>query len=98
MEIRTNHNRREIIDASQLTAKEREAYDYIDWRAIDEGRDSASFVRYKGQLYDLGGEVTRTSAFPGWDGYVHWHAFGGVLFRYVTEDHETYVICGTYLT
>lgn len=53
MIIKTNRVPRNIIDAYELTADERKEFDYLNWPAIDEGSDSASFIRYKGQLYDL---------------------------------------------
>lgn len=37
--------RNDLIDASALTPGEREQFDYLDWTAIDEGRDSATFFR-----------------------------------------------------
>jgi len=43
-----------LVDACELTDTERTEFDYLDWPAIDAGRDSATFVRHQGQLYDLG--------------------------------------------
>jgi hypothetical protein len=62
----TNHVPRDLIDASQLTDAERDQFDYLNWRAIDDGRDSATFFRYRGDLYDLG-TFTRTGD-PYWHG------------------------------
>ena len=51
--IKTNNVPRDVIDAWQLTDKERAEFDYLDWDAIEEGNDSASFVRYRGELCAL---------------------------------------------
>jgi len=53
LEIRTNNVPRDIIEAHELTEKERKEFDYLDWKAIGRGEDSASFVRYRGELYSL---------------------------------------------
>jgi hypothetical protein len=89
--IRTNNVPRLLIDAYQLTAAERQQFDYLDWSAIDRGDDSATFLRYKGQLYDLG-EFMRTGI-PGWDGIAADSAFSGTLVRFVKDDSD-YVIVG----
>ena len=90
-----------IIDAYQLTPKERKEFDYMDWQAIDNGEDSASFFRYKGRLYDLGDaariwpkERPSDSFLEGWDGYYGESYFSGVLVRY-TKDFDQ-VIVGRY--
>lgn len=85
----TNNVPREIIDGWQLTAKEREEFDYIDWNRIEEGNDSASFFRYKGELYDLH-EFMRSPE-PGWDGYQSWSYSNGLVVRYV-NDYEDVVV------
>jgi len=54
MTITTNNVPREVINGGELTQVERLEFDYMNWDAIDEGSDSASFVRYRGELYDLG--------------------------------------------
>jgi hypothetical protein len=100
MPITTNHVPRLVIDAYQLTAKEREQFDYLDWPAIDDGRSSAEFFRYRGQLYDLG-EFTTTFALPvsspfhGWDGYMTDSFFSGLVVKYV--DGYEHVIVGMWL-
>jgi hypothetical protein len=94
--IITNNVPRDVLDAHELTVRERAEFDYIDWDAIEAGRDSASFVRYKGYTYDLGDvESTRqVAAFRGWDGFVSDSFFSGVLFRYC-DDYEQ-IVCGRY--
>jgi hypothetical protein len=100
LKIITNHVPREIIDAWSLTPADRAEFDYLDWPAIDDGRDSASFFRYRGQLYDIGEfsatwGISRDSGLPddfaGWHGYMSDTFFSGVLVRY-TSDHESVVI------
>ena len=39
--IRTNNVPRDLVDAWELSPKERAEFDYIDWQAIEDGRDSA---------------------------------------------------------
>ena len=98
--IITNNVPRLITDAYELTADERKEFDYLNWEAIDNGRDSASFVRYKGELYDLGEFVAWDNpASPtraGWDAYRSDSFFSGLVVRYC-EDHD-YVVVGLYLS
>jgi hypothetical protein len=98
MNIITNNVPRDIVDAYELTLDERKEFDYLDWDAIDNGTDSASFVRYKGDLIDLG-EFSSTTLvtvqpFADWDGYTSDSFFSGTVIRY-TSDHES-VIMGRY--
>jgi hypothetical protein len=89
MQIITNHHPRDVIDAWQLTADERAEFDYLDWPAIEDGRDSASFVRYKGELIDLAdidGIPPTGAGLEGWDGYKSDSFFSGLVFRYPRED------------
>jgi hypothetical protein len=96
--IKTNNVPRDIIDAYELTPAERAEFDYLDWPAIDDGRDSASFVRYRGQLIDIGTfertEVSADSPFAGWDGCVNDSFFSGTLIRLV--DNGERAIIGSY--
>jgi hypothetical protein len=101
VKVTTNNVPRPIVDAWELSASEREQFDYIDWEAIDAGNDSASFFRYRGTPYDLGEfsanyGITRGSGLPdylsGWDGYMAESAFSAIVVRY-SEDYE-YVIVG----
>jgi hypothetical protein len=97
--VRTNHVPRDVIDAHELSAAERKQFDYIDWPAIDAGSDSASFIRYRGELHDLGEfEVWDNPMSPtrmGWDGYRSDSFFSGLVVRYV-EDCER-VVVGLYM-
>jgi hypothetical protein len=97
MKIRTNHHRREILDGWQLTASERKQFDYLDWPAIDEGTDSASFIRYHGVVYDLGEMDGRAGeSMPGWDAYQADSYSTGTVFKYVEDNYDTLVIVGRY--
>ena len=107
MTIRTNGVARDIVEAYELNAQERSDFDYLDWEAIENGNDSRSFVRYRGQLIDLGdvmrcpqptidapaGTVWDTLSRE-WDGYESDSFFSGLLFKYV--DNCERVIVGRY--
>jgi hypothetical protein len=93
--IITNHVPRDVIDAYELTADERADFDYIDWPAVDDGRESATFARYRGELYDLSEYMDASGVgIDGWHGYRPDTFFSGVLVRYC-DDHER-VIVGRY--
>lgn len=94
--IITNNVPRFIIEAYELTPKERTDFDYLDWPAIERGEDSASFIRYKGEIYDLG-EFERwdNPASPtrlGWDGIRTDSFFSGLVIRYADDSFESVVI------
>jgi hypothetical protein len=97
--ITTNNVPRPIIDAWELTVDERAEFDYVDWAGVEDGSESASFVRFKGQLYDLAeferwdnpASPTRDTR---WDGMRSETFFSGVLVRY-TEDQD-HVVIGSY--
>lgn len=102
MKVITNNKPRDIIDACELTDTERKDFDYLDWPAIAEGRDSASFFRYRGGLYYLG-EFRRDyegAGLPGhlaiWDGYLADSDFSAVVVRYV--NFNTQVVAGLVLS
>jgi hypothetical protein len=104
----SNFHKREVIDAWSLSAEERKEFDYLDWKAIEEGSDSASFVRYKGDLIDLGEfmyldptrlQLAQEIYFTGsrkWDGYQSDSFFSGLLVSYCKEDNWETVIMGRY--
>jgi hypothetical protein len=94
--VTTNNVPRPVIYAWELTPAERAEFDYLDWDAIEAGNDSASFFRYRGQLYDLsdGFEYRIPEGTPGrWDGFQSDSFFSGIVIRY-SEDFE-YVTVGT---
>lgn len=95
----TNNRPRGVIDGWELTQKEREEFDYIDWKGIEEGSESASFFRYQGQLYHLSefervSDAVRDQFDVEWDGVQTDSFFSGILVRYV-ENFER-VIVGRY--
>lgn len=101
MRIRTNNVPRDVLDACELTPRERARFDYLDWRALDEGSDSASFVRYHGHTYDLGEFMRLTDADPdsplaSWHGYVADSVWSGVVIRFVDDGYDTRVVMGWY--
>ena len=100
--VTSNNVPREVIDAAYLTPKERAEFDYLDWPAIDAGTDSASFFRYRGQLYDLGEFMAdygmlKGSGLPAhlrdWDGFLAESAFSAIVVRY-EGDSGDYVVVG----
>jgi hypothetical protein len=94
MKITTNNVPRDIIEAYELTENEQAEFDYLDWKKIRAGDDSASFFRYKDNLYDLG-EFERTDI-PGWYGIQHDTYFSGIVVRYCNEFEQ--VVVGRYFT
>jgi hypothetical protein len=91
VKIITNNVPRDLIDELDLTLAEREDFDYLDWDAIEEGTDSASFVRYRGQVMDLG-NFTRGGP-EGWDGSYADTFFSAYLIKIVDDER---VIMGYY--
>ena|ERR1041385_776523 len=88
----TNNVPRDVVEAYELTPKERKEFDYIKWDLIEKGEDSASFFRYKGEVYDLGEfQALHDTRFPGWQCYISDSFFSGILIRYV-EDYEQVVV------
>ena len=100
VKIRTNNVPRDVIQAYELTPEERAEFDYLDWPAIDDGRDSAEFFRYRGELYDLS-QFSRVipagsarchpmecdaPEFSGWDGYQSDSYFSGTLIRWARDN------------
>jgi hypothetical protein len=95
--IITNHVPRDVIEGYELSADEREQFEYINWRAVQLGEASPQFARYKGELLDLGEFMAWTDHdyakrdFPGWHGYKSDSFFSGLLIRYC-DDYERVVI------
>lgn len=84
IKIITNNVPRDVIEGYQLTEKERSEFDYINWDAVEDGRDSASFFRYHGQLYYMESEGTPAFA-PGWDAYLSDSFFSGIVYRFPVD-------------
>jgi hypothetical protein len=95
MKVRTNHVPRPLIEGDELTPAERREFDYHDWAAIDEGRDSATFFRYRGELHDLGnfmrvepgGDLDRA----GWSGLSSDSFSTGTVARLLDDDEHVVV-------
>ncbi len=105
MNVVTNHHPRPVIEGHELTEKERAEFDYIDWPKIEQGEDSASFFRYKGQLFDLGEfsvdyGITKGAGLPdlltGWDGYMSDSFFSAFVVRYVERCDDAVVVGRVY--
>ena len=100
--IRTNNRPRDVLRWSELTAKEREQFDYLlDDHGFLKDHD-ISFVRYRGVTYDLSEFQhisTGLSLIFGkeWDGYLSDSFFSGVLMRWSDEGYD-WVIMGTYFS
>jgi hypothetical protein len=78
------------IDACELTPDERRQFDYLDWPAIDAGTDGATFVRHRGELYDLGSFVRSTDLAVtrlGWHGR-HDDTFFSAIVVHLSDDGE----------
>lgn len=97
--IRTNNVPRDVINDYELPEKEQKEFDYLDWDKIKEGSESATFFRFRGQLYDLsqfcrvipsGAKSSHpcdcdNPAFAGWDGYLSDSFFSGMLIRWAKD-------------
>jgi hypothetical protein len=92
--ITTNHQPREIL--SWIPESARKEHDYIDWEKVESGNESVSFVKYRGEYWNLN---TTEGTFPHDNKW--WYAsqsYGfGILFNLVYIDGEYMVICGTYV-
>lgn len=102
--ITTNNVPRDVIDGFELSADERTKFDYINWQAVDSGEASASFFRYRGDLYDLGEfsadyGITRGMGLPphlsAWDGYMSDTFFSATVIRYA-DNFERVVVGKVY--
>lgn len=102
VEVICNNVPRDILEGYELSASERADFDYLDWDAIERGEESASFFRYRGEVYDLG-DIPAVDSRPdvapdwqaGWDGIATDSFFSGILVRYV-EDFERVVVARFY--
>ena len=79
--IITNNQPRELLCASDLTAKELEEFDYLD----EPDELGYNFFRYRGQVYSLDNFMRVNASdetFAGWHGSQGMTYFSGVLMRY----------------
>jgi hypothetical protein len=98
MKIITNNQPRPVIWAIELSEKEREEFNYVDWEAVKRGEDSRDFVRYKGELYDLDDmEGCPPEVFDqeGWHAWLSDSFYSGILVKYLGPDFD-HVIMGRY--
>ena len=99
VKIKTNGVPRFTIDACELTEAERAEFDYLNWPAIDRGEDSATFFRYRGQLYSLDQfmrlDPDPAGPFAGWHGVLNESFFSGVLVK-VSDDGESVTVASYY--
>lgn len=89
----TNNVPRLLLYGYELSDKEREEFDYIS----DEDMLGRGFVRYKGELYDLG-DMMRVPPgsdleCQGWQAYDAESAFSATVLKYCDDDSDR-VICG----
>ena len=91
MDIKSSGREYPILSSFELTKKELKELDYI------EDIESASFVRYKRWVYDLGEVMKAPPELEklGWHGATPDSAFSGVLFKY-TDDNETLIMATYY--
>lgn len=95
----TNHHERKVIEAWELPESKRSDFDYLDWEAILDGRDSAQFVSYRGEIYDLNEFELPPSILNNWDQYHPDSYFSGIVCRFARDGQEIvsdYVIMGRY--
>src|SRR5262245_17057743 len=84
--VLTDDTELDVIDGYELSDTERAEFDYVDWAGVDGGTDSAEFVRYREELYDLGefewlSMPSMPRVFVGWDAYRPDSFFSGLLLR-----------------
>lgn len=96
LRVITNNVPRLLIDSYELSARERENFDYIDWNGVDAGTASATFFRYRGELYDLGEFQTwrgpEFSPMAKWDGYLSDSFFSAIVVRFVRDDDDRVIV------
>jgi len=97
MIVKTNRQFRSILNWWDLTEKEKREFDYFATVGVAVGE--ASFIRYKGSVYDLG-EFQTTHGMPEFSPLKGWHAYrsdcfyAGVVVKF-SRDQER-VMCGTF--
>ena len=92
MKVRTNNVPRDIIQGYDLTKKEREEFDYLDWTdecGVCGDGFYHSFFRFKGQVYDL----HEACHYPekGWDAMYNDTAFSATVIRLVNANTQVVV-------
>lgn len=80
LNIISNRQSRAVIYWGDLTAAEQSDFDYLD---TGDAQSAATFVRYRGVTYALGGFMRCEGAgdLTAWDGYAADTYFSGVLIK-----------------
>ena len=91
MKIICNNKPRHVLTWYDLTDFEQSNFDYLD---SDDAQANASFVRYRGWVYDLGEFMRTPDDLKPFDGYASDSFFSGVLCRFVDDGDS--VIMGRY--
>lgn len=89
--IRTNGRARPVLSWHDLTPRERKQFSH--YRGEDDG---ASYVRYRGAVYDLSDFPRAPPSLAPWDGALPDSAFSAVLARFI--DNGESVILGVALS
>ena len=90
MIIKTDHKWKDFMYSYQLTEKEILELDHLTRDEID----SRSFIRYKGQIYDMGDFMRvpdQMGGLLGWHAYSSDSFFSGVVIK-VSDDGDQYII------
>ena len=90
MKIVTNNQPRPLLSIDELTAVEREDFDWMD---DDAAADCAQFFRYKCEVYTLQ-EMVKTSI-EGWDGVSGTSFFSSVLVK-LQDDTDSVIVGNCY--
>lgn len=102
--IKTNHVPRLVIDAYELTSKERETFDYLDWSSLggsandevytpSKSAEDATFFRYRGELYDIGEFIRSTDPdLSHWDGIQTDTFFSATLIKFVDDECDRLIV------
>lgn len=106
--VTTNHHRRPLLEAYELTSDEQKEFSYYDWDAIRRGELSAWFFRYRGELHDLSDFTMLAHGAPanlheeplatmGWQAARADSYFDGLVIRYEDDQYgDPAVIVGHY--
>jgi len=95
--IISNNQPRPVLDWWELSDKELEPFDYIDWLAVHHAGHSVTFCRYRGVVYDLA-EFMTTRLLPednplrDWDGYMSDSFFSGIVVRHVPSEYDNVIV------
>lgn len=91
--IKTSGREYAILCWDDLTTREQGEFDYLDEQRAQE---DASFVRYRGVVYDLNEFSVCPVEMKPWNGYRGDSFFSGVVVRYTDDFNGVFV--GTYFS